>query len=53
VEIKLYKQRVVITQLCLINTAHMLVAEGILPPSLHSGEQERHLLKEEAANICI
>ena len=36
-----------------MSTAHTLDAEGILPPSLHTGGQEKHLLKEQAANICI
>ena len=52
-EMKLCNHRVVITQLCLMCIAHTLDAEGILPPSLHTGGQEKHLLKEQAANICI
>ena len=36
-----------------MSTAHTLDAEGILPPSLHRGRQEKQLLKEQAANIRI
>ena len=36
-----------------MSTAHTLDAEGILPPNLHTRGQERHILKEQAAYICI
>ena len=52
-EIKLYNHRVVIKQVCLISSVHTPDAEGIFPPSLHITGQERHILKEQFAYICI
>lgn len=53
VEIKLCNHRVVIKQLCLISAAHTPHLPQCPPPTLHTGGQERHILKEAAAYTCI
>ena len=53
VEIKLCNHRVVIKQVCLISTAHTPHLPQCPPPTLHTGGQERHILKEAAAYTCI
>ena len=51
--IKLYNHRAVIKQICLLSAVHTPNAERVFPPSLHTRGKERHILKEQAAYICI